>query len=129
MKHKDKQTHDQIVKLVDNLLQLNKQLQTTKLETQRQQIQRTIAHAEKKIDELVYKLYGLSEEEIEIIEQPWKTMFLKKPHIKNFRAIKELTRLGLCKKELRNYERSEESVYFVCTDSERFFDSSEWRYI
>lgn len=34
----------------------NKQLQTTKLETQRQQIQRTINHAEKKIDELVYEL-------------------------------------------------------------------------
>ena len=63
-----KNTHGQIVKLVDNLLKLNKQLPTTKLETQRQQIQRTIDHAEKKIDELVYELYGLSEEEIEIIE-------------------------------------------------------------
>ena len=58
----------EIVKYVDNLLKLNKQLQTTKLETQRQQIQRTIVHAEKKIDELVYDLYGLTKEEIEIIE-------------------------------------------------------------
>ena len=46
----------------------NKQLQTNKPETQRQQIQRTINHAEKKIDELVYELYGLTEEEIKIIE-------------------------------------------------------------
>jgi len=58
-----------IIKLVDNLLKLNAQLQTTKLETQRQQIQRAIAHAEKKIDELVYELYGLNKEEIEIIEK------------------------------------------------------------
>lgn len=36
--------------------------------SQRQQIQRTIDHTEKKIDELVYALYGLSEEEIGIIE-------------------------------------------------------------
>jgi type I restriction-modification system DNA methylase subunit/predicted type IV restriction endonuclease len=53
---------------VDNLLNLNNQLQTTKLETQRQRIQRAITHAEKKIDELVYGLYGLSEEEIKIVE-------------------------------------------------------------
>ena len=39
-----------------------------KVETRHWQIQRTIDHAEKKIDELVYGLYGLSEEEIEIIE-------------------------------------------------------------
>ena len=63
-----KQAHDQITKLVDNLLQLNRQLQSIKLETQHQQIQRTIAHAENKIDELVYELYGLTEEEIGIVE-------------------------------------------------------------
>ncbi|MCH7772637.1 MAG: hypothetical protein IIA49_16740 [Bacteroidetes bacterium] len=67
---KQKNAHNHITKLVDNLLKLNNQLQTTKLETQRQQIQRTIAHSEKKIDELVYGLYGLSKEEIVIIEQP-----------------------------------------------------------
>jgi len=32
------------------------------------QFQRAIDHAENKIDELVYELYGLSEEEIEIVE-------------------------------------------------------------
>jgi len=45
---------------------LNKELQTTKLETQQQQIQRTISHSENKIDELVYELYGLTKEEIQI---------------------------------------------------------------
>jgi type I restriction-modification system DNA methylase subunit len=58
----------EIVNLVDNLLNLNKELQSTKLDTQRQQLQRAIDHAENKIDELVYELYGLTEEEIEIVE-------------------------------------------------------------
>jgi len=68
MKYKNNQTHEQIVKLVNNLLKLNEQLKTTKLETQRQQIQRAINHSEKKIDKLVYGLYELSEEEIKIVE-------------------------------------------------------------
>jgi hypothetical protein len=38
------------------------------LETQRKQLQRTINYSEKEINELVHELYGLSEEEIEIIE-------------------------------------------------------------
>jgi len=38
------------------------------METQRQQLQRAIDHSEKKIDELVYELYGLTEKEIRIIE-------------------------------------------------------------
>ncbi|MEK0336466.1 MAG: N-6 DNA methylase, partial [Nitrosopumilus sp.] len=64
----EKKTYDFIIKLVENLLNLNKQLHNTKLETQRQQIQRTINHTEKKIDELVYGLYGLTEKEIRIVE-------------------------------------------------------------
>jgi adenine-specific DNA-methyltransferase len=59
----------EIIKFVDNLLKLNEQLQTTKLETQRTQIHHTIEHSERKIDELVYELYGLNEEEIKIIER------------------------------------------------------------
>jgi len=58
-----------VEKLVDNILKLSEHLQTTKLETQHQQIQRSIDHAEKKIDELVYELYGLTEEEIKIVER------------------------------------------------------------
>ena len=64
----EKQKHDTIVTLVDNLLNLNKELQSTKLDTHRRQLQRAIDHAENKIDELVYVLYGLSEDEIKIIE-------------------------------------------------------------
>ncbi len=64
-----KTRNPEVEKLVASILKLNKQLQATKLETQRQQIQRTIDHTEKKIDELVYGLYGLSEKEIEIINE------------------------------------------------------------
>jgi hypothetical protein len=64
-----KQTHNTIVKFVDNLLSLNKELKKAKLDTQRKQLQRTINHSERKIDELVYELYELTKAEIEIIEQ------------------------------------------------------------
>jgi len=50
-------------------LKLNKELKKTNLDTQCKQLQRAIDHSEKKIDELVYKLYGLTKEEIKIIEQ------------------------------------------------------------
>jgi len=53
---------------INNLLKLNEQLQSIKLETQRQQIHRTIDYSERKIDELVYSLYGLNEGEIKIVE-------------------------------------------------------------
>ena len=66
---KPNQETEEIKKHINNLIKLNEQLQTTKLETQRQQIQRTIDHADSKIDELVYGLYGLSKEEIEIIKK------------------------------------------------------------
>ena len=67
----DKQSHDTIVNLVDNLLKLNKELQSTKLDSQRQQLQRAIAHAETQVDKLVYELYGLTEEEIGIVENKY----------------------------------------------------------
>ena len=59
---------DKIIEHVDNLIHLNKDLHTATLTTQREQIQRAIDHAERKIDELVYELYGLSEEEVKIVE-------------------------------------------------------------
>ena len=68
--NKDEVTaHDQIVSSVDQLLQLNKDLQAETLESKREQIKRKIDHFEDKINELVYKLYDLTEEEIAIIEK------------------------------------------------------------
>ncbi len=61
--------HDAIVKQVEILINLNGQLTETKLETQKQQIKRIIDHTDKQIDQLVYELYGLTEEEIRVVEE------------------------------------------------------------
>ena len=60
--------HDQIITHVDQLLQLNKDLQTANLETKKQQIKQKIEYNEDKINYLVYQLYNLTDEEIKIIE-------------------------------------------------------------
>jgi len=62
------QQQEQIIKYVDQLLQLNKELQTTTLPEQKEQIQARIGYYEDKINEVVYELYGLGEEEVGIIE-------------------------------------------------------------
>ena len=38
------------------------------LDSEKQQIQRAILHNEKEVDKMVYEIYGLTEEEIGIIE-------------------------------------------------------------
>jgi D-ribose pyranose/furanose isomerase RbsD len=55
-------------KLVDTLLQLNESILITNLESQRQQLQSKIDYCENHINEIVYQLYGLTEEEIRIVE-------------------------------------------------------------
>ena len=62
------ESHDLIISSVDQLLQLNKDLQAETLESKKEQIKRKIDHYEDKINELVYKLYDLTEEEIRVIE-------------------------------------------------------------
>lgn len=59
---------NEIVKLVDQLLQLNKDLQVAKLQTKMDEIRQKIEWCEEKIDSLVYGLYGVMGEEIEVIE-------------------------------------------------------------
>lgn len=54
--------------LVDQLLQLNKDKQTTSLQSKLDQIQSKIDYFEDKINKIVYELYGLTEEEIKIVE-------------------------------------------------------------
>lgn len=59
---------DQIIKLVETMLQLNKDLQNASLPEQKEQLQARIIHTDRTIDQLVYQLYELSEEEIKIVE-------------------------------------------------------------
>ena len=65
---KDKARHDKMVSLVDQMLSLNKQLPTVKTDHEKTALQRQIDTIDKQIDELVYELYGITEEERKIIE-------------------------------------------------------------
>jgi len=55
-------------KLAKQMLDLNKRLQDAKTEHEKEQIKRQIASTDSEIDDKVYKLYGLTDEEIDIVE-------------------------------------------------------------
>jgi hypothetical protein len=64
----DKSSHDRMVSLVDQMLSLHKRLQAARTEQDKTPLQRQIAATDKEIDRLVYDLYGLTEDEIRIVE-------------------------------------------------------------
>ncbi|NDP21020.1 MAG: N-6 DNA methylase [Paludibacter sp.] len=63
-----KPLQNEIVKFVDQLLKLNEEKATTKLQTSISQLESRIEYCENKIDEIVYQLYELTDEEIKIVE-------------------------------------------------------------
>lgn len=64
----DKDQHDNMVKLVERMLELHKQLATARTSQNQTTIQRQIAATDKQIDQLVYELYDLTAEEIALVE-------------------------------------------------------------
>jgi len=64
----DKSRHDRMVKLVERMLALLKQLAAAKIEHEKTALQRQIEATDRQIDALVYELYGLTAEEIKIVE-------------------------------------------------------------
>ena len=64
----DKARHDRMVELVQAMLDLNKRLDTAKTHDEKKLIERRITATDTEIDRLVYDLYGLSDEEIAIVE-------------------------------------------------------------
>lgn len=60
--------YDEIIKLVDQLLKLNKEKSETKLQSKIEQLQNKIDYCEDRINEIVYELYGLTKDEIKIVE-------------------------------------------------------------
>ncbi|MCX6698527.1 MAG: hypothetical protein NTV68_01155 [Methanomicrobiales archaeon] len=60
--------HDKMVSLVERMLDLNKRLPGARTDQEQTMIKRQIAATDKEIDELVYELYGLTEEERKIVE-------------------------------------------------------------
>lgn len=66
---KEKAQHDRMVTLVERMLKLHKDLENAKTPDAKTQFQRTIDATDKEINALVYDLYGLTKEEINIIEK------------------------------------------------------------
>jgi type I restriction-modification system DNA methylase subunit len=60
--------HDRMVSLVTQMLDLNKKLRDARLEQERTMLSRQVEATDAAIDKLVYELYGLTEEEIAIVE-------------------------------------------------------------
>jgi len=57
-----------MVKLVERMLKLHKDVKKAKTPDAETRVQRQIEAADREIDGLVYELYGLTEEEIKIVE-------------------------------------------------------------
>jgi len=62
----DKARHDKLVSLVERMLELHKR--SPRLPQEQEMVKREIESTDGRIDRLVYELYGLSEEEIRIVE-------------------------------------------------------------
>ena len=64
----DKTTHDRLVDLVQHMLDLHRRLSAARDPRTREQLQRQITTTDHRIDRLVYALYGLTEDEVKIVE-------------------------------------------------------------
>jgi len=65
----DKTRHDKMVAFVTQMLSLHEYLQKAKTDQERRLVQQEIEATDVKIDALVYELYGLTAEEIAVIEE------------------------------------------------------------
>lgn len=65
----DRRLHDRMVELVKEMLDLQKRrTQAPEGSVERAEVERRIGRVDREIDELVYKLYGITEEEQKVIE-------------------------------------------------------------
>ena len=64
----EKKAHDRMVTLASSMLSLHKQLASAKSTAQRNITQRQIEATDRQIDQLVYQLYELSDQEIMLVE-------------------------------------------------------------
>jgi REP element-mobilizing transposase RayT len=64
----EKQAHDTLVSLVDNMLQTQKDSRAAKSESDKSMYVKKINMLDNQINQLVYKLYDLTDEEIRIVE-------------------------------------------------------------
>jgi hypothetical protein len=64
----DAARHDRMVALVEKMLNLNKRLAAAKAAHEKEVLAGMIDATDRQIDRLVYELYGLTEEEIAVVE-------------------------------------------------------------
>lgn len=64
----EKAMHDKLVGMVEKMLELQKKFHSVRLESDKEMYRRQIDVLDNQIDALVYELYGLTEEEINIIK-------------------------------------------------------------
>jgi len=69
----DKAQHDQMVRLVESMLGAKKQLTMAQANKDKAYYEKKYAALDGEIDRLVYDLYGLTEEEISMVEGSAKT--------------------------------------------------------
>jgi hypothetical protein len=69
---KDAQQIMKMVSMVEMIIDLNKKLKNAKTPSEKTQLQRQIDATDAAIDRLVYELYGLTEDEIRIVEESVK---------------------------------------------------------
>ena len=62
----NKAWHDKLVSLVERLLELHKR--SPRLPQEQEMVKREVESTDGRIDRLVYELYGLTEDEIKIVE-------------------------------------------------------------
>jgi len=65
----EKAVHDKLVSLVDRMLELHKKKNSLPPSAEREKIEREIAITDEKIDEIVYGLYGVTNEDVAIVEE------------------------------------------------------------
>jgi hypothetical protein len=64
--------HNDLILLIDQMFETQKEYHSTKKENEKEQLKKKIDIIDNQIDKLVYKLYGLTEEEIKIVEESTK---------------------------------------------------------
>ncbi|MBE9594071.1 MAG: hypothetical protein IMF19_11410 [Proteobacteria bacterium] len=64
----EKAQHDKLVTLVDTMLEFQKKRHDARMERDKEIYERQIKIVDAQIDKLVYELYGLTEEEIKVVE-------------------------------------------------------------
>lgn len=65
----EKSRHDELVQFVDKMLDLTPKMRAATTESEKDTLQNAITATDNEIDRLVYDLYGLTEDEIKLVEE------------------------------------------------------------